>query len=261
MDWRLFSVFSVAALSGLYTSAWGAFKDGPFEGFRARRFPRSLFFSLGLVGLTAAVPSLRTQFFALSYFQLFFFAMGLERTWSEIYKWSFRPPRDVGRFAIPQQLTLFGRSVSATGRARAGVGFALALAFGVTLTLPIASLTMWLATSFATGLGVSMGGAYKDAPFEGFQPLKFFRSSVVLTLVAPLLWRLGALPLGMAVFVLVGIERFLVEYYKSFVLASVPGKFRTDLVPDSRFLRIRSRYHLCAAAIAVVAVGLYGFSR
>mgnify|MGYP001765422361 CR=1 FL=1 len=36
------SVLAMCALSGLYTSAWGAYKDGPWEGFRRHTFPRAI---------------------------------------------------------------------------------------------------------------------------------------------------------------------------------------------------------------------------
>ncbi len=255
------SVISIAAicvLSGLYTCSWGAFKDGPWEGFNRLTFPRSVFFSLAVAGLLSAWPATRADMVLLSPFQLFFLVMGIERTWSEIFKWSFRPPRaDADRFAIPQQLTFFGKPVAPWMRAAVGALLSVALLVGVGTRMRIESPQMWLACGFCAGLGVSLGGAYKDAPFEGFQPFKFFRSSLVLAVISPLLWLHGPLPLGFAAFVLVGIERLLVEYYKSFVLESVPGKFRADLSPEKPFLQRRRSFHLLASAIAAIAAGLY----
>jgi hypothetical protein len=252
------TLIAVGILSGLYTCSWGAFKDGPWEGFNGRTFPRSVIFSLLAVELLWLWPATRNHLWLLSPFQLFFLVMGIERTWSEIFKWSFRAPRsDADRFAIPQQLTFFGKPVKAWLRGLVGAVLTVALVAGLGTRMRVESGQMWLLCGFCTGLGVSMGGAYKDAPFEGFQPFKFFRSSLVLAAISPLLWMHGPLPLGFAVFVLVGIERLLVEYYKSFVLESVPGKFRPDLEPELPFMQRRRRFHLLASAIAAIAAGLY----
>lgn len=248
-----------SAVSGLYTSSWGAFKDGPFESFRGRTFPRSILFSVGMLALLYATPSLRGPVSALPLAQLFLLVMGLERTWSEIYKWCFRGPRHEGLFHIPQQFTFFGRSVgSVPVRFVLGLGLSTALALGVGALMPINSRFMFVLVAFCTGLGVSVGGAYKDAPFEGFQPLKFFRSSLLLVAVSPLVARLGPQRLGFLVFTYVGIERMLIEYYKSFIVGSVPGKFRRDLpIIEGPFLGTRHLLHKLATVIVLFVGGLY----
>ncbi len=258
-DLPTLSAWFASAVSGLYTSSWGAFKDGPFESFRGRTFPRSILFSVGLLALLYATPSLKGPVSALSLAQLFFLVMGLERTWSEIYKWCFRGPRHEDLFNIPQQFTFFGKTVR-SALVRLPLGFALtaALAAGVGATMAIQSRFMFVLVAFCSGLGVSVGGAYKDAPFEGFQPLKFFRSSLVLAAVSPLLFHLGPQRLGFLVFTYVGIERMLIEYYKSFIVGSVPGKFRADLpIIEGPFLTTRHLLHKVATAIVLFAGGLY----
>lgn len=258
-DLPTISAWLASAVSGLYTSSWGAFKDGPFESFRGRTFPRSVLFSLGLLALLYATPSLREQVQALTLAQLFLLVMGLERTWSEIYKWCFRGPRHESLFTIPQQFTFFGHKVqSAPVRFVLGLGLTAALAFGVGIQMPITSRFMFVLVAFCSGLGVSVGGAYKDAPFEGFQPLKFFRSSLVLVAVSPLLFHLGPQRLGFLVFTYVGIERMLIEYYKSFIVGSVPGKFRADLpIIEGPFLTTRHLLHKLATVIVLFVGGLY----
>ena len=252
-------VVAVTVLSGLYTSAWGAFKDGPWEGFSRRTFPRSVLFSLAILGLLWAAPWLRGGVGALDLFQVFFLVMGIERLVTEIYKACFRAPRDPSRFFIPQQLTWFGRDVRRKA-VRVVVGVLGCAGLGAVVSLPfeVRSLPAFLAVGFGAGLFVSCGGAYKDAPFEGFQPLKFLRSSLVLSAVSPLLWLLGPTPLGLLLFVNGGVERLLVEYYKSFVLRSVPGKFRPDLeIVSGRFLHWRHRLHHLALGIIVVVAATY----
>lgn len=252
-------MLAISALSGLYTSAWGAYKDGPWEGFHPRTFPRSVLFSVGLAALVALTPVLGPRFLALPLFHVFFLVMGLERMVTEVYKACFRDGRDPARFHIPQGLTFFGRDVESRPLRRAlGVAGLGAIALVLALPWTVRSLPAFVAVAAVAGLLVSLGGAYKDAPFEGFQPLKFFRSSLVLALVSPLIWRLGPLPLGFALFLCGGIERLLVEYYKSFVVRSVPGKFRADLptVPGP-YLSWRPRLHVVALALVGVAVAAY----
>src|SRR4051812_38796127 len=89
----------ISILSGLYTSLWGAFKDSPYEGFKPRTFPRSVWFSLAISvalrvlgghgdirGIATTGDSLRQ----LGFIQLFFLVMGLERFMTELYKGFFR---------------------------------------------------------------------------------------------------------------------------------------------------------------------------
>jgi hypothetical protein len=255
----LLSALLTAVASGLYTCLWGAFKDGPYEGFRPRTFPRSILFSLGFLGLLAAMPTVRPALEKLTLFQLFFLLMGLERAWTEIYKGCFRPPHDTSRFLIPQQVTWFGRHVNAWWiRALVGLVLTASLVSSMLVQTPVRSFFWFLVTAVGTGVGVSMGGAYKDAPFEGFHPLKFFRSSLVLAIVAPVFYWIGPTPLGFLVMMNGGLERLLVEYYKSYLLRSVPGKFRPDLpVVQGPFLGWRATLNRVAAAIAMALAVLY----
>src|SRR5450755_85394 len=104
MTWPL----PVSIVSGVYTCAWGAFKDAPFEGFRRYTFFRSVLFSVVIV-VALFAASLHAD--RLTPFELFFVVMGVERLATEIYKGCFRDERDADRFAIPQPLTFFGRKI------------------------------------------------------------------------------------------------------------------------------------------------------
>ena|SRR5271166_2197177 len=73
------------------------------------------------------------------------------------------------------------------------------------------------------GLLCSLGGALKDSPYEGFQPVKFFRSIVVGASWGIVSMAFDAHPV--LVFAFCGyMERFSVEGYK-IVRAQRPGKF------------------------------------
>src|SRR3569623_2108728 len=73
-----------ACLAGMYTAAWGAYKDAPFERFNRASFWRSLAFSLGIA---LALHGRLAQLHAV---EAFFLVMGLERLAIEIYKPCFR---------------------------------------------------------------------------------------------------------------------------------------------------------------------------
>ena len=85
------------------------------------------------------------------------------------------------------------------------------------------------AVGFVSGLLVAIGGAIKDAPYEGFDPVKFIRSPIIGTIEAPLIGSVfkdtHPVLLGMAT---IATERLTVEAYKLIRAQSglyVPGKF------------------------------------
>lgn len=75
-----------------------------------------------------------------------------------------------------------------------------------------------------------IGGALKDAPYEGFDRLKFFRSPIVILIVGIVLKRLFPnLEDKYFLLSLWGAERIISECYKKIINGHVPGKFRRDL--------------------------------
>lgn len=224
------ALLAVSVGSGLYTSAWGAYKDAPYEKFKPYTFPRSIWFSVLILFTLLNSPfGVGEEFQKLSLFHIFLALMGIERMVTEIYKACFRQG-DQSIFLIPQQMTFFGRAVnSLVLRVLVGIGLMAGVYYIVFWSRTITHITGFSITGFLTGLFICSGGAYKDAPFEGFSPTKFFRSAIVLALASPLVYWLGPCRLGFLVFTFGGLERLLVEYYKSYVVKSVPGKFRPDL--------------------------------
>lgn len=251
----------ISAVSGLYTSLWGAFKDAPYEGFKRGTFPRSAYFHLAIFCVLYFAPlPCRADFFALGWVQVFFFLMGIERFLAELYKGFFRT-EDQGKYFVPSRITFFGRYVGSDGL-RYAVGSALVLGvFAVLLIpMPIGSFSSFLLIAYLTGLLVSLGGAYKDAPFEGFHALKFQRSGVVLAVCAPLFYFLNdpaqPIPLGFLVYMNGGLERFIVEYYKTYIQRTMSGKFRPDLPRIQRYVDTREKFHYAALAIIAGLIGL-----
>ena len=250
----------VTIISGLYTSLWGAFKDSPYEGFKGRTFPRSIYFSVVIFAVLSILPVLREQVTLLGLFQLFFLIMGIERFLAELYK-GFLRTEDQSKYFVPSRITFFGRHV-ASEWLRRGVGSILVAIVLATLfvSIPVTGLLWFAVVGYGTGLLVSLGGAYKDAPFEGFKPAKFQRSGVILALASPVLYFItdeAGVGLGFLIFMNGGLERFVVEYYKTYIQRNMSGKFMPDLEAQSDFATGRERFHYLALVIIAALVVLY----
>ncbi len=244
---------TVSMVSGLFTASWGAYKDAPLEGFKHRSFWRSIAFSVAILGVLRALGSSPAGMF-----RLFFVIMGIERLAIEIYKPCFRK-EDHGKYFIPQNMSFLGLDLA--GRAtKIAVGLALvAGALGV-LVIPtvIASWPAHFVVAVGVGMFICCGGAAKDAPFEGFDRRKFLRSAIVLAVTSPLVYRLGPAPLGTLVFMNGGIERLIVESYKTYVSTKPPGKFRRGQpLHDPGFVRYRPVLRAIAGAIMFAVVAAY----
>ena len=134
METMTFPVVSLAIVivSGLYTSLWGAFKDSPYEDFKPRTFPRSIYFHLVIFLVLYTLPPFSNHLRQLGLFQLFFLVMGIERFLAELYKGFFRT-EDQSKYFVPSRITFFGRYVP-SDLLRYAVGTALVLiVFSVTL--------------------------------------------------------------------------------------------------------------------------------
>lgn len=74
------------------------------------------------------------------------------------------------------------------------------------------------------GLTIAAGGAIKDAPYEGFDLFKFFRSIVIGMIEGPIVASYTNIKPELLFFVVIGTERVTVESWK--VLRSArPAKF------------------------------------
>lgn len=78
---------------------------------------------------------------------------------------------------------------------------------------------------FLSGLSVAITGAIKDAPYEGFDPVKFIRSPIVGAIEGPALLKgFGEMHPLLLYFSTIATERLTVEAYK-LARAQMPGKF------------------------------------
>jgi hypothetical protein len=249
-------VVVLGGLTGLHAATWGAFKDTPFEGFRRRSFLRSVVLGL-LAGSVVALGSA-----TLPLLLVVGVLYAAERLATEWWK-AFLRDDDQAAYTIPMRLAVGGRPVDARlPRYATGVAVAVALALLVVLVPRVAPHDPPTGlTVLVGGLGgwlTAVGGAWKDAPVEGFSGWKFLRSPAVATTWAVLLlpltrdWLLLAVAAG-------GLSVLVIETYKTFLTGGrPPGKFAGRPV---RFVgrpvrdRCRVLHCLVHGLLAAVALG------
>jgi hypothetical protein len=246
---------------GLHCATWGVFKDAPYEGFSWWTYVRS-----PILGVVIAVSLALFSGFdftgAAGVSVLFGITYGLERAISETYKTFFRE-QDQSKYTIPMQLAVFGRPVKSRGmRMLMGV---LYLGIGISVLLgaywlqhsgpKIPELLAVFLVSSAGGWISAFGGAWKDAPIEGFHTFKFFRSPAISFSFGLFMWSLT--PEYALIFVgSIGYTVATIETYKTFFFPNKDrGKFqgKTPLFPD--FLRTRIRF---VPLYVLICVGIVG---
>lgn len=255
----------VGLLVGLHAASWGAFKDTPFEGFRLRSYLRSVI----LAALVAVVAAPLLPHEGAAVLVLMGVVYAIERFTTEWWKAILRE-QDQGRYTIPMRLGFRGRPIN-----RKATRYAVGAAVGVVVVFGLFGLqalqvrfpsvpTLWVIATVggAGGWATAVGGAWKDAPIEGFSGWKFLRSPVVATLWAvPLSFLTGSwvtLLLAAGGFAVASIET-----YKTFLTGGrPPGKFagrpvRTHL-PALRSMFAHQHAVLWMVVAATFAVTLAG---
>jgi hypothetical protein len=255
----------VGAVAGLHAATWGMFKDAPYEGFTWPTYLRSPF----LAGIAAVVIAAAGDFpasGAADMAVLFGLAYVVERGINEFYK-TFLREEDQAKYSIPMQLSVQGKVVTdRRTRLVAGAGYAVGVLAvvavvdaigrrgdgGLAIVLVVGSLGGWIS---------AFGGAWKDAPVEGFQPFKFVRSPLVALGYAFLLAALTTDPVY-AAFGALGYTVATLETYKTFFKPNTPrGKFAGKEIRYPEWLE--RRYHfvpmyaaIWAGIVAVFVVAL-----
>jgi hypothetical protein len=239
------------------------YKDAPHEGFSLRVWLRSMVFGTAVALLIAQVTGL-FPVDAASFVVLFGVVYVVERAVAEAYKTFFRQ-QDQSKYTIPMQFAVFGKPVESRG---------LRMLLGVAY-VGIMVLTLWLILLLQRAIGgrpplwviflvggaagwiSAFGGAWKDAPIEGFQIFKFFRSPVMAGTYAVLV----SLLTDDLVLITMAAEGFVImttETYKTFFFPSKPrGKFAGKPVVFPEWLRLRQRFVPAYVLIWLVVIGAY----
>ncbi len=239
----MFQFLVAGIMAGIHRASWGAFKDSPDEGFEPKKYLRSVL--VGPIWSLLLFFWFRTQVITVPLIFVFLTVILLDTLSVEIYKLFFRI-EDQKKYKIPSKIHLWRIEVkSEWQRNLAGlllsfvVVVVFRLLFLVNLSTSLNSrFWMGVLLGFAAGLCEAVGGMWKDAPFEGFEPLKFFRSPIVGAIVGSILF-LFQTNLGVVLLATFGADRMLIETYKTFVLRRRNGKFKSKKPLFSRELSLR----------------------
>jgi hypothetical protein len=243
MEWII--VVLLGLLAGTHTATWGMFKDAPHEGFTYLRYSRSIIVSTVIAPIAYAVTGL-DAFNPGDLVVLFGLVYVLERGVTEFWKTYVRT-EDQSKYFIPMQFHVFGKVVhSRAKRLAVGIPHA-AIVIGLVFLVIAAQrrfpdVPLWVVALTLGSLGgwvSAFFGAWKDAPLEGFETFKFFRSPIVAATYALILTNFTS----SWVLIALAAEGFTVatlETWKTFFFPSKPrGKFagKPILFPD--MLRMR----------------------
>jgi hypothetical protein len=260
----------VGLLAGIHAATWGMYKDAPHEGFSRRKYARSPLLAMALGILVHALTGLDPRHPG-DLVVLFGVVYVVERALAEIYK-TFLREEDQSKYFIPMQFHILGRVVRHRGLRRlvgalyaggvAGMVGAVSRLEGAGAAAGPHGLATVLLVGSVGGWISAFGGAWKDAPSEGFQTLKFFRSPALAALFAAGLSTLTpSLLLGSLA--ATGFTVAATETYKTFFFPSKPrGKFAGMPVHYPEMLRRRGRFvPLYVAIWGVVVAAAIGAAR
>ncbi len=258
----------VGMLAGAHAATWGMYKDAIHEGFTWPKYCRSII----VAGFLC--PVVQTLFqtdvgTAAGLIVLFGATYAAERFVHEFYK-TFLRREDQSKYFIPMALSVGGVVVSnQVARTTVGMAYLAGIVLaglsvrlyqvsfapqdaGVLPIIVIGSVGGWIS---------AFGGAWKDAPLEGFELRKFFRSPLLALGYAVGLAGLTDDYLLIAIAAL-GYTVATTETYKTFFFPSVPrGKFAGKPVLFPAMLQRRKRFiplyvaiWLAVLAAAVIAI-------
>ncbi len=259
----------VGAAAGAHTSTWGMYKDAIHEGFTVPRYLRSTIISLVWAPILARIAELDATT-AAGIVVLFGLTYAVERATTEFWK-TFIRDEDQSKYFIPMQFHVFGhvprgrvtRLLVGLGYVGVGVG----LVWLVMRVQPAAGTggPLWqiLLVASAGGWYSACAGAFKDAPIEGFEWLKFFRSPLWAAFYGFLVSQFTTSYVLIAL-AATGYTVATLETYKTFFFPSKPrGKFAGKPITHPEMLRTRQRFvplyvAIWVGVVAVFVVGLVG---
>lgn len=237
---------AVGAVGGLHAATWGMYKDSPHEGFGWPKYFRSVWVGMALGPMVALLFGLWGRS-AGTLVLLFGATYAAERLAHEFYKTWLRR-EDQSKYFIPMAFHVRGRVLHHAGlRLLLGtlyLGGLVAVGLGIRASngLALPEGLHWAVGLLLGSVGgwvSAFGGAWKDAPIEGFDLKKFFRSPVIALLFALLCQRFTSDWLLVAI-AAVGYTIATTETYKTFFFPSVPrGKFAGKPVVFPRMLQLR----------------------
>lgn len=247
----MFSYLLIGFVAGLHRACWGAYKDSPFEDFNTSSYIRSLVLApIWAIIFYWLFPALGIERQSYQLLHVFLIALVFDTVSLEFYKLFFRNESQIF-YKIPSRFNMLGKKVRNKWRKLLGLlfsfGFLLLFWFLTRVQLDINSwwqhVFMGFGGGFAIGIAEAIGGSWKDAPFEGFDRLKFFRSPLISGIWG-LILIFGQANLGLLVFSAVGATRMTVEVHKSFLKGYRSGKFKATEPTFSYWAENRHNFYL-----------------
>ncbi|RMD89456.1 MAG: hypothetical protein D6813_10640 [Calditrichaeota bacterium] len=250
----------IGLLAGLHTSTWGMYKDAPYEGFTWPKYFRSTILSASIAVVVVLITKLDVTR-APNMVVLYGFTYVIERAMVEFYK-TFLREEDQSKYFIPMQFSVKGEVVE-NRAVRLTVGFlyltgVLLVVYGIytlqKIQLTTTNLLFVLAIGSVGGWISAFGGAWKDAPKEGFEILKFFRSPIIALLYALMLSNFTKNYLYISMGAL-GYTIGTIETYKTFFFPSKPrGKFAGKEIKYPEMLHRRQYFVPLYVAIWAIVI-------
>ncbi len=163
-------------------------------------------------------------------------AITIERMLTEIYKALIRKENQE-KYKIPSDL-----NIKAPQLAKRLGGFSLILVTGLLFYyIEVPNHINPLILAALAGLGTAIGGMLKDAPHEGFDILKFFRSPMVALVCGVIISTQFPGDINSKYFLLsiFGAERICSEFYKKILNGRLPGKFKETLTVSKKWEKKR----------------------
>lgn len=252
----------IGLLAGTHTATWGMYKDAPYEGFTWRKYVRSIILSTTIAVVFAAVTEFDLRV-AGNVLILYGMTYVIERAVNEVYKTFFKE-EDQSKYTIPMQFSVGGKVVE-NRRIRWLVGAVYVLVIslcifavyqfqqlklewpGIWILLTIGSLGGWIS---------AFGGAWKDAPIEGFETLKFFRSPLIALFYATIIATFtdNYVYIGMCG---LGYTIGTTETYKTFFFPNKPrGKFAGKDIQFPEMLEKRKPFPFLFFGIWVIVISI-----
>ncbi|MBN1162916.1 hypothetical protein JXA34_04205 [Patescibacteria group bacterium] len=223
-------------LAGTHRAAWGGFKDTPYEPYKLSKSIRSVILG-GLWGVFqyCVYPLYNIDVLDVSPAFVYLVSLSLDTLTTEYYKLFVRRESQE-RYKIPSTFHLLKLEANPYVKFFAGILLMViaytVFVFSFGFNLPTQSevgvvkvLLVGAGLGLFAGVLEAVGGSWKDAPFEGFSYVKFFRSPIVSTLWGVLL-SLYIGNLGILLFSIAGGNRITVEFYKTFIKHNKVGKFK-----------------------------------
>lgn len=250
----------IGLMAGAHGASWGMYKDAIYEGFTFRKYFRSIILS----GLIAVITQLVTNIDVVrpaNMLILYGVTYVVERAILEYYK-TFLREEDQSKYFIPMQFHVGGKVVQSRRKRwlmatayLAGISILVAGIYALQQAkLELPGLIIVLIIGSVGGWISAFGGAWKDAPIEGFELLKFFRSPFIALCYALLIAPFTDSYLYIALCGL-GYTIGTIETYKTFCFPNKPrGKFAGKEIQYPEMLDKRKRVVPLYVAIWVMVI-------